>query len=38
MGFKLGILGLKIKIERQKILSKSVSGLCALSSGLSALI
>ena len=38
MGFELCMPGLKIMIERQKILSQSVSGLCALGSGLSALI
>ena len=41
MGFEVCMLGIKdieiLMIERQKILSQSVSGLCALGSGLSAL-
>ena len=36
MGFEVCMLGIE-DIERQKILSQSVSGLCALGSGLSAL-
>ena len=41
MGFEVCMLGIKdiesLIIQRQKILSQSVSGLCALGSGLSAL-
>ena len=41
MGFELCMLGIEdieiLVFERQKILSQSVSGLCAVGSGLSAL-
>ena len=41
MGFEVCMLGIEdiesLMIERQKILSQSVSGLCALGSGLAAL-
>ena len=42
MGFEVCMLGIEdieiLVIEKQKILSQSVTGLCALGSGLSALL